>query len=83
MTKHYTLSPGLSFAALYMYMEASDAAPGDNCRLVSPLLPPVPQEKCLEFMYNLYGKFPGSLRVRDQFSNVLWSRVGYYLQEGG
>ena len=65
-----------TFVGYYLGMNTNNTAPGDRCRIISPMFLDNTTEKCLTFTYKLSGKHAGALHVFDQDGNVLWKMIG-------
>ena len=65
-----------------MYIEASDGKPGDTAFLESKPLDVYPNDRCISFMYHMYGDRMGTLSVSVRSNGqekLLWSLNGEQL----
>ena len=61
----------LVFVGVYMYLEATNAEPGDRCQLISPHLAFFDLKRCLYFEFCDFGAHHSRVIVRDDSNEVL------------
>ena len=55
----------ISFLGVYLYLEATNAQPGEYCQLLSPVLGYFELRRCLMFEYCDYGSHFSRVRILD------------------